>query len=305
MQSRLYLSGLLMCFWAVCFDGCPASAEYWNPRPYNATYIFELEPNPATIDRVKDLKVWVPLPREWDSQKAVTIVSIDPPPLATFVDPVFGNRIAFWDFGAVPTQAVYTAAIKFRLEAYDMRAEVEPAQVGIYDKTSQDYQLYTRNESTICVTPKVRTLAKEAIGAETNAYLQAKRIVKYVTKKVRYKIFLDRDRSVQSLFDHALKDTRTGEEYYEGCCNERSALIAALCRAVGIPARSVVGFVGWDPWSSLKPQFEFETTVLRAGLAGAQHWGQSMLICGPSILFQTMGGFRKIRCSRVDPTTSG
>ena len=41
---------------------------YRNPRVYNVDYSFELVPDPAKIDRTKDLKLWVPIPREWDSQ---------------------------------------------------------------------------------------------------------------------------------------------------------------------------------------------------------------------------------------------
>jgi transglutaminase-like putative cysteine protease len=261
----------------LCRLAVPAAADvtYWNPRPYNVTYIFELEPDPNKIDRAKDLKLWLPVPREWDSQKSVQILSIDPPPDGTYEDPEFGNRMAFWDFGKGPEKAVYTASIKFRLEAYDIRVEVDPNKVGTYDKSSPEYQLYTRSEHTVCLTPKIYEFAKEAVGDEKNPYLQARRIAKYTDKKVHYKILdHERGRGIQCLLDYPVKDPKTGEEYYEGCCNQISAMKVALCRAVGIPARCVSGFCGWSPWSELQPRHAFETKVSPEGLAGAQDFGQ-------------------------------
>ena len=50
---------------------------YRNPRVYNIEYSFEMFPDPNKIDRTKDLKLWIPIPREWDSQKAVKIISVE------------------------------------------------------------------------------------------------------------------------------------------------------------------------------------------------------------------------------------
>jgi hypothetical protein len=260
-----------------CSLAVPAAAEvaYWNPRPYNVTYIFELEPDPNKIDRAKDLKLWLPLPREWDSQKSVKILSIDPPPDGTYEDPEFGNRMAFWDFGKGPEKTVYTASIKFRLESYDIRVDVDPAKVGTYDKSSPEYALYTRSEHTVCLTPKIYELAKEAVGDEKNPYLQARRIGQYVYRKVHYKILqFERGRGIQCLLDYPVKDANTGEEYYEGCCSQRSAMVVALCRAVGIPARCVSGYCGWPPASELRPLVSLETKLNPQGLAAAQTFGQ-------------------------------
>jgi hypothetical protein len=85
---------------------------YQNPRIYNVDYTFELCPGKASIDRSKDLKLWIPVPREWDSQKAVKIISVEPEPLATYEDPEHGNKIYYWDFGKVPVKESYEVNIK-------------------------------------------------------------------------------------------------------------------------------------------------------------------------------------------------
>jgi len=251
---------------------------YRNPRVYNVDYSFEMFPDPNKIDRDKDLKLWIPIPREWDSQKAVKIISVQPEPHARYVDPEYGNPMLFWDFGQEPEQPSYKVDIKFRLESYQIDVEVDLNRVGSYDKTSKEYSLYTRSTRTINITPKIKEMAQEAIGDETNAYLQAERIVKFVGEKMHFKrLDFERGRGIDCLLAYPVTDEETGQEYYEGCCNQYAALMVALCRAVGIPARCVFGYVGWNPWvepNDVKPKFPFETQLSPDGLAATQTYGE-------------------------------
>ena len=257
----------------------PSSAGivYRNPRVYNVDYSFEMAPDPNTIDRAKDLRVWIPIPCEWDSQKAVQIISVRPEPQARYVDPEYGNTIFYWDFGKEPEKPSYKVDIKFRLESYDVSVKVDPNRVGPYDKTSKEYALYTRSTHTIHITPKIRELAREAVGDETNPYLQAERIVKFVGKKMHYKILdYERGRGIDCLLAYPVTDEKTGQECYEGCCNQYTALMVALCRAIGIPARCVSAYVGWNPWiepNDVKAKYPFETKLSPDGLAATQLYG--------------------------------
>ena len=245
-----------------------------NPRVYNVDYSFEMVPDLNNIDRAKDLKVWIPIPREWDSQKAVKIISVQPEPHGRYVDPEYGNPMLFWDFGKEPEQSSYKVDIKFRLESYDVSVEVDPNRVGSYDKTSSEYALYTRSTHTIHITPKIRELAREAIGEEKNPYLQAKRILQFVRGRIRHKVLdFERGRGIKCLLDYPVIDEKTGQEYYEGCCSQSTALKVALFRAVGIPARGVSGYIGWCPWmkkDDLKARYPFETKLSTEGLAATQ-----------------------------------
>ncbi|NOR34189.1 MAG: hypothetical protein GQ579_05865, partial [Bacteroidales bacterium] len=204
---------------------------YSNPRVYNVDYSFELVPDPAKIDRAKDLKLWIPIPRDWDSQKAVKIISVQPPPHAEYEDPEHGNRMLFWDFGKEPEKSSYKVDITFRLESYEIHAEVDPEHVGQYDKSNKQYALYTRSSHTVTITPKIREMAQEAVGDEKNPYLKAKQIFEFVGKKMRYEIIdFERGRGVKCLLDSPVMDEETGEEHYKGSCNQYSAFFVAMCR---------------------------------------------------------------------------
>jgi len=243
---------------------------------YNVDYSFELFPDPNNIDRAKDLKLWIPIPREWDSQKAVRIISVEPKPHAEYTDPEHGNQMLFWDFGKGPEKSSYKVHIDYRLECYEMRADVDPNKVGSYDKTSKEYALYTRSTHTICISPKVKELARQAVGGEGNPYIQAEKIFRFVRKKVRFKMHrLERGVGTKALLNNPAYDEKTGEEYYEGECFQQAVLFIAMCRSVGIPARTVNAFVGHSPWAQeddLELFLPIELELSPDGLAGARHY---------------------------------
>jgi hypothetical protein len=76
--SKAYAMVGFMLLFVVCSVFAESGIIYKNPRIYNIDYFFELVPDPNRIDRTKDLKLWLPVPREWDSQRAVKVISVDP-----------------------------------------------------------------------------------------------------------------------------------------------------------------------------------------------------------------------------------
>jgi ankyrin repeat protein len=252
---------------------------YRNPRVYNVEYSFEMFPDPNKIDRSKDLKLWVPIPREWDSQKAVKIISVQPEPHAKYIDPEHGNQMLFWDFGNEPERPSYKVHVKYRSEQYDVHSNIDPNLIGPYDKTSKDYILYTRSTNTITITDKVKELATIAVGDEKNPYIQAKQIYELVREKMCYRRpdVQGRMHSVEAILDRPVIDLKTGREYYLGVCTDQSMVFVALCRVVGIPARRVIAL--WDnrPWirttpENTEPAVDFREQSIQ-GLAVAHRLG--------------------------------
>ena len=193
-------------------DDSKTGVIYRNPRVYNVDYRFELCPDQDSIDPSKDLKLWIPVPREWDSQKAVQIISVQPPPHAEYEDPDHGNRMLFWDFSKDPEKPSYRVDIKFRLESYEVHAEIDPEHIGPYDKTSKEYALYTRSTHTVSITPKIREMAQEVVGDEKNPYRQAEELFKFVRKKVPWKMHrLERGVGTEVLLNFPYQGENTGE----------------------------------------------------------------------------------------------
>jgi len=267
---------LLICGCSSTDTGDVGRAIYRNPQVYNVEYCFEMFPDPNKIDRSKDLKLWIPIPCEWDSQKAVRIISVEPKPHSRYIDPEYGNSMLFWEFGNEPEKPSYKVKIKYRLEQYEVYADVDPNRIGSYNKTGKDYILYTQSTHTISITDKVKELAKQAVGGEGNAYSQAEKIFRFVRKKVRYKLQRkERGVGTKALLNNPVYDEKTGEEYYEGECFQQAILFVAMCRSRGIPARTVSGFVGYRPWAEENELELFSPRELELspdGLAGTRHY---------------------------------
>jgi|GEM_PF-1891229 len=250
--------------------------SYRNPRVYNLEISFEMTPDPAKIDRDRDLKVWIPIPREWDSQKNVQIISVQPEPHGRYTAPEYGNKIYYWDFGKYPERPSYRVDIRARLLSYDVEATIDPANIKPYDKTSKEYELYTKSGYTVHITPKVKELATAAVGNETNPYLKAQKILAFTHNKIRWFQSTNSSRGLDSMFSNSKIDEKSGEEYFLGDCSHYSALFVALCRSEGIPARCVYGRIGWAPYlneGNSKKAFEIDSALSPDGFAGAQHHG--------------------------------
>lgn len=80
--------------------------------------------------------------------------------------------------------------------------------------------------------PCVVSLAKQAVGGEKDAWKAAKKIEKFVSTYVA-------EKSLSVGYASAAETARSRA----GDCSEHATLTAAMCRAVGIPARMAVGLV--------------------------------------------------------------
>jgi transglutaminase superfamily protein len=78
--------------------------------------------------------------------------------------------------------------------------------------------------------PEIAAVAKEVAGAETNAWKAAQALERWVFESVTKK-------NMNVTFASALEVCRSRE----GDCTEHAVLLAAVCRAAGIPARVVMG----------------------------------------------------------------
>jgi hypothetical protein len=96
--------------------------------------------------------------------------------------------------------------------------------------------------------PKIIALAKEAAGKETDPWLTAVKMEQFVHNYIKLKDYSQAFASAAEVLE-----TR------EGDCTEHAVLLAALCRARGIPARVAIGLVympatqefGYHMWTEI------------------------------------------------------
>jgi len=98
--------------------------------------------------------------------------------------------------------------------------------------------------------PRVVQLAKKAVGTKTDPWQKATAIQDWVFKNMTSKNF-------NTAFAPASEVARN----LEGDCTEHGVLTAAMCRAVGIPARTVVGLLYVDKFKGFGPHMWNEVLI--------------------------------------------
>ncbi len=208
----------------------PGSAVYQNPLRYRVEYIVTVYNDGFGID---ELRVYQPQPVEWDAQKDVQVEEVSPQPTDEGVDPMHGNGMYYWQREEEPLLGeAISFTIRFTFTAYETKTNIDPDDVQPYDESESLYALYTQSERFIEATDgQIVELANQVADGETNPYLLARRFYDYVVDTASYELLGEGLRGAK-----ALVETGVGE------CGDYSSLFCALCRAVGIPARPVVGY---------------------------------------------------------------
>ena len=215
----------------------PGKGNYVNPITWEGDELLSIPSD--KLPKTGTLYLWIPLPVETDSQKNVTILSVEP---AQYVKSSTGTQgdigIAYFE---IPLERVtgssFNVSAKFRFTQYEQRFVIDPAKVGSYNTSDPEYLKYTAPSKNIVLSPQLKQKARDIVGNETNPYRKAQKIYWHVISQP------------YSLPSYArLLTNGTGQPISEyvritgyGDCGAQSAYFAALCRAVGIPARALGG----------------------------------------------------------------
>ncbi|MFO7934123.1 MAG: hypothetical protein R6U78_08575 [Bacteroidales bacterium] len=164
---------------------------YKNPKVIDVEYKYKISLDSIEINRKEDLKVWIPVPRDWNTQKVIEVSKIEPQCDKDYFDPEHGNRILFWNFGKSPEAESYEITICFRTENFQIYVNESSLTKSVkqhdnvtYKKNSNEYKLYTRStQKRIKITPEIVKMAKEAVANEKNPIYSQKQYSNMSCKK--------------------------------------------------------------------------------------------------------------------------
>lgn len=173
------------------------------------------------------VRLWAALPFTRPGQ-IVSDLALSPEPQAVYEDALGGNRIAYWEVADLPEDGCLVFTVDFAVQAHEVNAVAGAQAAQPYERESAEYRRFTRSEPWIELTPEIRSAAAAIVGDETNPLHAAKRIFDYVIREMRYEFPDFSQRGAAKSFARR-----------KGDCGEFSVVFAALCRAAGIPARTV------------------------------------------------------------------
>ena len=208
-------------------------------NPVTTTYRVEQSAILSDIPAgAKQVKFWVSIPDNDRYQEVLDFQAVSVPGTWSVVrDPDRGNRFMLVEVDN-PGVATLTAKVAFTVRRSSVFTQIEPAQVGpITDSVRTLYADDLRLDAPhMSVTPKIKQMADEAVGTESNVAKQAFLLLG----------------KVADVADHYSKDpSKPSADAGDaeaclinggGTCTDMHSLFIALARARGIPARLQMGY---------------------------------------------------------------
>ncbi|MBU0573848.1 MAG: transglutaminase-like domain-containing protein, partial [Candidatus Margulisbacteria bacterium] len=142
--------------------------------------------------------------------------------------------------------------IEFAFTHYEQRFAIDPEKVGQYDTNSDLYKQYTASTGNTIISDPMADTARKIVGDETNPYLMARKIYDHVVDETTYSHV---PHAALPILDYP--ESKYVFEKRYGDCGAQSMYFSALCRSVGIPARTTGGFqmIGGETGSHFWAEF--------------------------------------------------
>ncbi len=144
---------------------------------------------------------------------------------------------AYFEVPLEQLQGDLAISVEFQFTHYQENYQVDPANVGEYDTSSSLYQQYTRSYGNTYISDEISETAKQVVGDEKNPYLQAKKLYEYILEEIKYSYMPH-----MAAWPRGERESEYVHELKRGDCGAQSMYFSALCRSLGIPARTTGGW---------------------------------------------------------------
>ncbi len=210
-------------------------SPYTNPINYTGTERLDIAREELPESGL--LRLWIPIAVETDSQRNVELVSVSPEEYLVSNTTEGDIGLAYLEVPLGELQGDLNITVVFTYTSYEQHFDVDPAKVGAYDTESELYRKYTQDGPNIKASPQTRALALQAVGNETNPYLQAEKLYWFVFNTTTYNLMPH-----LTLSELGIPESEYSREHGVGDCGTQSIYFSALARSIGIPARAAGGY---------------------------------------------------------------
>jgi len=204
--------------------------DFWSKRRnYRATYEIEVKNN---LGKENQIFLVAPLPTKASQQALKSEIVFEPNNCQIKTCGLFGNQYVVWPLNLQAGQATRCHFL-FEFEVALLKV-VLPKNFQLSDYGQQakaDRTLFAPNCFIQYDNEKIRTLAQQIIGQEKNLEKILHRLNDFVISQLNYGKPIEGLYSAQEAWENKTTD-----------CGGFSTLLIALCLAMGVPARLVVGF---------------------------------------------------------------
>jgi len=196
-------------------------------RSVEAVYIASVDAVPPGIRR---LEVWIPLPISTPSQEVRNLRVESPYPGSIRRESEHGNAYYYFSVDE-PRPGPLAVRVRFEATRHEIvrtaaRSEEDRPDAAVLRR-------YLRPERFVTLSPRVRELARQVTWGHDTPEGKARAIYEYVVNAMVY------DKTAPGWGNG---DTERACDVQKGNCTDFHSLFMSLARAVGIPARFIIGF---------------------------------------------------------------
>jgi transglutaminase-like putative cysteine protease len=203
----------------------PSWQPFDNPITYRGTHTLDVPRDKLPARGL--LKIWFPIPVITGPQPAVRVTAVEPDTYMIEPPSIDGDiGVVYMEVPLEELDGDLELSVQFEFDHYEQHFTVDPSQVGTYDTESTLYEEYTASAGNIAITPEIEA------GA-----LAARKIYDYVVENITYSFMPH-----SALWPRGEPESVYVHEHRYGDCGAQSMYFSALCRAVGIPARTTGGW---------------------------------------------------------------
>jgi transglutaminase-like putative cysteine protease len=219
---------------------------YVLPQRFECTMTVTAEKNAAPAGQT--VRAWLPITRSNPFQTDIKLLSSTPTlkVLAPEDSPI---RSAYFEQVAIQDQPT-KFQVAYQYTSHGVHFALRPGQIRPVGLNSE-LKKFTAEAPHVVFTDKIKGLANELAGKETNPMLQAKAFFDWIAGNIKYSYA----REYSTLTN--ISDYCFGNRY--GDCGQEALLFITLCRSKGIPARWQTG---WSHFPGTKTMHDWTEIYL-------------------------------------------
>lgn len=214
-------------------DSKASSLRIVDPVKMKITYTISVKPN--VVPDGETVRCWLPYPREGHARQSdIRLLSVNDD------NYIIADNSNFQRTLYMEKEAVKDKPTVFKMElSYTSSSEwfnIDPKKVKSYDKSSELYTTYTSESAPhIVFSDNIKKLSKKIVGNETNPYLKARLIYKWINDNIPWAGAREYS-TLDNIPEYALKN-------HHGDCGIKTLLFMTLARYNGIPAKWQSGWM--------------------------------------------------------------
>jgi transglutaminase-like putative cysteine protease len=195
------------------------------------------------------IRAWLPIPRQYTFQDGFKLISSSPAvkELGLADSPI---RSAYLE-EAARADNPSEFSVTYSYTRYGISFDLRPEESRPADLTNPELKKFTSESPHVVFTEKIKALANEIAGHETNQLVEARAFYDWIGSHIQYSYAREYS-TLANLSDYCLTN-RYGD------CGQEAMLFMTLCRSRGIPARWETG---WDLYPGSKSMHDWSQVYL-------------------------------------------